>query len=250
MLVARLKLVGRGPVRFPLSSSRLFAEQPRITQRPRMMPTVRYLFWAELRSFTARQRQHRLSHFREAYANEDKRMKFKPGDIFPSKILESATGEPTKLPDPNRLVHLQFRRFVDCPICNTHIAELRRRAGEIEAAGVKEVIVFHSSAESIRSYQKDIPFLIVGDPTKILYKEFGVETSLGFLSLKALGAAMRGMAHGHFGLRFPGGPLGLPADFLIAPSGQIKAVKYGTDAYDQWSADELIALAKGAAARS
>jgi hypothetical protein len=37
---------------------------------------------------------------------------------------------------------------------------------------------------------------------------------------------------------------------LIAPSGQIKAVKYEADAYDQWSADELIALAKGTAARS
>src|SRR6266705_1184783 len=107
-------------------------------------------------------------------------MKFKPGDIVPATTLESVTGEPIKLPDPNRLVHLQFRRFVDCPICNTHIAELR------------------------------------------------------------------GMAHGHFGLRLSGGPLGLPGDFLIAPSGQIKAAKYGTHAYDQWSVDELIALAKSA----
>jgi peroxiredoxin len=175
-------------------------------------------------------------------------MKFKPGDIVPATTLESVTGEPIKLPDPNRLVHLQFRRFVDCPICNTHIAELRGRAREIEAAGIKEVIVFHSSAKSIRSYQKDVPFLIVGDPKKAFYKDFGVETSLGFISLKALGAAMRGMAHGHLALRFAGGgPLGLPADFLIAPSGQIKAAKYGTHAYDQWSVDELIALAKRAA---
>jgi hypothetical protein len=49
-------------------------------------------------------------------------MKFKPGDIVPATTLESVTGGPIKLPDPNRLVHLQFRRFVDCPICNTHIA--------------------------------------------------------------------------------------------------------------------------------
>jgi hypothetical protein len=67
------------------------------------------------------------------------------------------------------------------------------------------------------------------------------------MSLKALGAGMRGMAHGHFGLRLSGGPLGLPGDFLIAPSGRIRAAKYGTHAYDQWSVDELIALAKGAA---
>src|SRR6266581_5197 len=174
-------------------------------------------------------------------------VKFEPGDIVPATTLESVTGESIKLPDPNHLVHLQLRRFVDCPICNTHIAEMRGRAREIEAAGIKEVIVFHSSAKSIRSYQKDVPFVLVGDPKKALYKEFGVESSLGFISRKSLGAAMRGMVHGHFGLRLSGGPFGLPGDFLIAPSGRIKAVKYGTHAYDQWSVDELIALAKGAA---
>ena len=175
-------------------------------------------------------------------------MKFKAGDTLPAKVLESVTRERINIPDPNALIHLQFRRFVDCPICNTHLAQLRKRAGEIKAAGIKEVILFHSSAKSIRSYQKDVPFLLVADPNKVLYKEFGVETSLSFLSLKALSAVIRGIAHGHFGLRFvSGGPLGLPADFLIAPSGQIKAVKYGTDASDQWSVDELLALARGAA---
>src|SRR5438876_11127803 len=91
-------------------------------------------------------------------------MKFKPGDIVPATTLESVTGGPIKLPDPNRLVHLQFRRFVDCPICNTHIAEVRRRAREIEVAGVEEAIVFHPSAQSIRSYQKDVPFELAGGP--------------------------------------------------------------------------------------
>ena len=178
-------------------------------------------------------------------------MKFNPGDMLPTTVMETVAGEAINLPDAKRLVHLQFRRFVDCPICNTHIAESRRRAREIEAAGIKEVIVFHSSPKSIRSYQKDVPFQMVGDPKKALYKYFGVETSLGFMSLKALGAGLRGMAHGHFALRFAGGgPLGLPADFLIAPSGRINAVKYGTDAYDQWSVDELLTLAKGVGAQA
>ncbi len=178
-------------------------------------------------------------------------MKFRSGNTLPTTVMEAVTGETIKLPDPKRLVHLQFRRFVDCPICNTHIAEFRRRAREIEAVGIKEVIVFHSSPKSIRSYQKDVPFLMVGDPEKAFYKNFGVESSLGFMSLKALGAGMRGMAHGHLGLRLAGGgPLGLPADFLIAPSGQIKAVKYGVDAYDQWSVDELLTLAKGVTAQA
>jgi len=175
---------------------------------------------------------------------------FKPGDFVPATTLESVTGVPIELPDRNRLVHLQLRRFVDCPICNAHIAELRNRAREIELAGIKEVIVFHSSAASIRSYQKDLPFALVGDPKKALYREFGVGASLGFLSLQALGAAMRGVAHGHFGLRLAGGPFGLPGDFLIAPTGQIIGAKYGTHAYDQWTVDELIALARGAAAQA
>jgi peroxiredoxin len=178
-------------------------------------------------------------------------MKFKAGDFLPTTSLESVTGEPVQLPDRDRVVHLQFRRFVDCPICNTHIAEIRRRAREIEAAGVKEVIVFHSSAESIRSYQKDLPFVLVGDPKKILYRQFGVETSFRFnMSLKALGALARGLMHGNFGLRSSGHALGLPADFLVTPSGQIQAVKYGTHAYDQWSVDELIALARSAAVQA
>jgi peroxiredoxin len=178
-------------------------------------------------------------------------MKFKPGDMLPATVMEGVTDEPIKLPDAKRLVHLQFRRFVDCPICNTHIAEFRRRAREIEAAGIKEVIVFHSSPKSIRSYQKDVPFLMVGDPKKAFYKYFGVETSLGFINLNSLGAGLRGMAHGHFGLRMVGGgPLGLPADFLIAPSGRINAVKYGTDAYDQWSVAQLLTFAKGVAAEA
>jgi peroxiredoxin len=112
-------------------------------------------------------------------------MKFKPGDMLPTTVMEAVTGEAINLPDAKHLVHLQFRRFVDCPICNTHIAEFRRRAREIEAAGIKEVIVFYSSPKSIRSYQKDVPFLMVGDSNKAFYKNFGVETSLGFMSLKA-----------------------------------------------------------------
>jgi peroxiredoxin len=177
-------------------------------------------------------------------------MKFKPGDMLPTTEMKAVTGEAIRLPNPKLLIHLQFRRFVDCPICNTHIAEFRKRAQEIEAAGIEEVIVFHSSPASIRSYQEDIPFLMVGDPKKVFCKEFGVETSFGFMSLKALGAGMRGMAHGHFGLRLSGGPLGLPADFLISSSGRMNAVKYGTDAYDQWSFDELLTLTKGVAAQA
>jgi hypothetical protein len=47
-----------------------------------------------------------------------------------------------------------------------------------------------------------------------------------------------------FNLAMTGGPTGLPAEFLIAADGLIKAVKYGRHAYDQWSVEEMLELAK------
>jgi hypothetical protein len=36
----------------------------------------------------------------------------------------------------------------------------------------------------------------------------------------------------------------LPADFLISRDGRVLARKYGAHAYDQWSVDELLTLAR------
>ncbi|MEE3918755.1 hypothetical protein V2I01_10735 [Micromonospora sp. BRA006-A] len=54
------------------------------------------------------------------------------------------TGTGVDLPDPDRLIHLQFRRFAGCPVCNLHLRSIVRRHAEIEAAGVREVVLFHS----------------------------------------------------------------------------------------------------------
>jgi hypothetical protein len=44
--------------------------------------------------------------------------------------------------------------------------------------------------------------------------------------------------------RQPNGRLGLPADFLIAGDGRLVAVKYGSHAFDQWTVDDLLDLAR------
>jgi hypothetical protein len=53
-----------------------------------------------------------------------------------------------------------------------------------------------------------------------------------------------------FNLAMTGGPTGLPAEFLIAADGPIEAVKYGRHAYDQWSVEELLELARQSASTS
>jgi peroxiredoxin len=176
--------------------------------------------------------------------------KFKTGDVYPRKALRNIHGAEVAIPDAKaKWVHLQFRRFAGCPICNLHLRSFVQLHQEIAAAGVHEVVVFHSSNESLLPYQGQFPFDVIGDPKKALYKEAGVEASpLALLNPAAWPAIFKG----NFAKDKPkggpeGGPLGLPADFLIAPDGKIVASHYGTHAYDQWSVEELLEKARAAA---
>ena len=129
------------------------------------------------------------------------------------------------------------------------------RRDEIIAAGISEVVVFHSTDAELRGYEADLPFAVVGDPQKRLYRQFGVESSSrALVNVQFLVSAPRvlaGVIAGALTRRrhlLPvtptGGHLGLPADFLIAPDGKVLAVKYGQHAYDQWDVDRLLALVR------
>jgi hypothetical protein len=170
--------------------------------------------------------------------------------------LTPVIGAPVPVPDPDHLIHLQFRRFAGCPVCNLHVHSLVKRKDEIEAAGIREVLVFHSPADELREHVADLPFAVIADPAKHLYAEFGVEASPRSLLhprawlpitravLRSSVAIGRGRERGPAG-RPVGGRFGLPADFLIAPDGTTVASKYGRHAYDQWSVDELLRHAAG-----
>lgn len=176
------------------------------------------------------------------------------GSTITGRRMTTALGDEVAVPDPERLVHLQFRRFAGCPVCHLHLRSVVRRHAEIEAAGVREVVVFHSPAEELRRHVADLPFPVVADPGKKLYVEFGVESApRALLSPRAWGPVVRAVLRGGWeavrgrqrlpATSQPGGRLGLPADFLIAPDGRVLAAKYGEHVYDQWPVDELLHLA-------
>ncbi|MFF9031088.1 peroxiredoxin-like family protein [Streptomyces iakyrus] len=178
----------------------------------------------------------------------------RPGSTVTGRRIDTVSGGPVGVPDPDRLVHLQFRRFAGCPVCHLHLRSVVRRHAEIEAAGVREVVVFHSPAEELLRHTADLPFAVVADPGKRLYAEFGVESApRALLSPRAWGPVVRAVLRGGREVlrgrerlpatRQPGGRLGLPADFLIGTDGRIVAAKYGEHAYDQWPVDELLRLA-------
>lgn len=168
------------------------------------------------------------------------------GDKVGERKLTTIDGTGVAVPASDSTVHLQFRRFAGCPICNLHMREVARRHQEIDDAGVTEVVLFHSGADELRRYQADLPFAVVADPDRELYKEFGVESSMmSVLHPRAWLAAARGFRLSE--LRGAVAPrenhLGKPADFLIGADGTVRACKYGAHADDQWSVDEILALA-------
>ena len=179
-----------------------------------------------------------------------------PGAAIAPRQLVAISGESVSVPDPGQLVHLELRRFAGCPICNLHLRSVVLRKDELAAAGIKEVVVFHSTDQELRKYQTELPLSVVADPDMKLYKEFGVEKSpRALLNPRAWPAIIRGLSHNiaatvrrkeHLApLKHENSSLGLPGDFLIASDGRIVASKYGTHAYDQWTVDEVLELAKG-----
>lgn len=173
--------------------------------------------------------------------------KFKAGDAVPPMKLVNIHGVEITIPSTkSKYIHLQFRRFAGCPICNLHLQTIIQRIADIKAAGISEVVVFHSPKESLLPYQGKFPFDVIGDPEKKLYAQFGVGTCIfSLLDVRAWPAIVRGnSAKDKPTVEPEGGVLGLPADFLINAEGKIVASHYGRHAYDQWSVDELLALAK------
>ena len=71
-------------------------------------------------------------------------MKFEPGEMLPATLMGAVAGRAITLPDQKRLVRLQFRRLGECPICNTYIAEFRKR-GERSKLPASRKRMFHSS---------------------------------------------------------------------------------------------------------
>jgi hypothetical protein len=177
------------------------------------------------------------------------------GDILDPREPVTIHGMPVRIPDTELSVHLQFRRYAGCPVCNLHLRSIARRHEEVLAAGIREVVVFHSSAKTMLEFQGELPFAAIADPEKKLYAEFGVEKMSHMTALKAALTPRSWRAAGRALTRAPNlcgaagkgeDHLGLPADFLIGPDGRVLAAKYGEYVDDQWSVDELLYLASRA----
>ena len=175
--------------------------------------------------------------------------KIQIGKVISKHSLIAAGSQKVEIPDPKHIVHLQFRRFAGCPFCSVHLRSFVRRHDEITTAGIREAVVFRSSVAALQHHHGNVPFAVVADPKGKVYAEFGIGSGLrALLNPRALLMALPNVIR--MLPKLPGipawgkGVFGLPADFLIATDGRVLACKYGAHAADQWSVDELLALAR------
>lgn len=172
------------------------------------------------------------------------------GDTITPRSLVDIHGRDVAVPG-DQVIHLQFRRYAGCPVCNLHLRSIATRHGELIDAGITEMAVFHSSAEKMRQFQAQLPFAAIADPERALYTEFGVGSitvrnfwkGMTPRSWRAASTALHA-APSLRGALAPGEKhLGLPAELLIDPHGHVLAAHYGEYVDDHWSVDDVLALA-------
>jgi len=161
---------------------------------------------------------------------------FEVKDLFENKILlENYT---------NKRLLLSFYRYASCPLCNLRIAQLIQHYDELSSKGLSIIAFFQSPKESIQEYvgKQDVPFAIIPDPERRIYRLYGIESSWfgyirGGLSFSMIKALMSGFMFG----KMEGRKNLLPADFLIEDL-VVKRAYYGKKISDHIPLEEILTL--------
>lgn len=169
--------------------------------------------------------------------------RLREGDLAPPIHATSVHGSEVLVPGRwSGFTHVQFLRFAGCPVCNLHLQAFIQRNAELHAAGIREVVLFHSEANFIDDYYGELPFAMIADPRREIYAQYGIETSLwALLNPGAWPGLVKGYRLKKAG-KIDSTTLGLPADFLIDSTGRILRCAYGAHSSDQWSVDDVLAM--------
>lgn len=141
-------------------------------------------------------------------------------------------------------VLVSFYRYASCPLCNLRISELIENNDILMEKDLCLIAFFQSPKESILRYvgQQSVPFPIIADPERIIYKKYGIETSLmGMIKvilkpIKLLEAMNKGFKPG----KMEGSKSLLPADFLIDLDQKIVKAYYGKDIGDHLPIEDIL----------
>jgi peroxiredoxin len=176
-------------------------------------------------------------------------MKLNTATTAPSFQAENMSGQMISLQDyKDRNLLVKFYRFANCPVCNLHLRNFVRKYDKLQNEGLSVLAIYHSPQwRTYKTLSHDLPFEILADPDKRIFRSYGVGSSLaGMFSWSvwrdyAL-AMMAGYSSGM--LSHDGGITGHPADFIIGKNGKILYAHYGKDYVDSLSVDQVINVAR------
>lgn len=160
-------------------------------------------------------------------------MRLQPGRAAPDFAVRDMLDRPVELAAyRGQKLLLSFFRYAGCPLCQLRIGQLLGRFPAWRDQGLQVLAVFQSSAAVLResAAEQVIPFPLIPDPERNLYRQYGLEHSWwglirGLLSWQFV-QSLRGS--GWRGRRREGSATQLPADFLIGPDQRIQLAYYGT----------------------
>jgi len=162
----------------------------------------------------------------------------------PTFAMPSLDGREVSLGDyRERKLLLCFFRYGACPLCNLRMTFLIDAYPRWQAQGLDVIAIFESPAERLLETvaSQAIPFSVIPDPNRALYRLYGVVPSLwgyvvGAFRFRAFRDAFkRGFRPG----KGEGAITQLPAEFLIGPDLTIERAYYGKDIGDHLPLEEI-----------
>lgn len=167
------------------------------------------------------------------------------GSPAPDVTLSDHDGQSVPLSSlwRDRPLVLIFIRHTGCPFCREHVAELRDRAAEFEAAGASVVIVTMSSVAQAQLFRSELklPFRVLSDVEQAAYRAFEVPRG-GLFSVAGPSVWARGFfaMWKHGGGRMIGDPFQLPGSFVIDRAGVIRLADYSRNSAEWASSEQLL----------
>ena len=165
--------------------------------------------------------------------------------------VEDIFGNPVALKDyAGKRLMLSFYRYASCPLCRLRISELIAHHPLFQEKGLSMLVFLESPRESILKHvgKQGIPFPIIADPKRHIYRLYGVESSWvgyarGMLRFSSIFKAFR---KGFLPGKMEGEKALLPADFLIGQDLTIQKAYYGKDIGDHLPTEEIERFLRGA----
>lgn len=170
-------------------------------------------------------------------------MRMKEGSKAHLFTVTDLQGKRISLEDyKDKKVLLSFYRYASCPLCNLRISQIIRKFDELNKKGLKIIAFFQSPKESMLQYvgKQDVPFPLIPDSKREVYKLYGVEKSWSKYVLGGMTGKMHKARKLGFKIGKMEGQLNLvPADFLIENL-TIKRAYYGKNIADHLPFDEIL----------